>query len=241
VNHSLKTGPETLSFAAAMPRLAFGLILGMAALAGRAQDAPTLAGKLDGDSYVSPTGAFRVKIPVSEDLGGIISDTANVVTFSDHLTTHISIAAWPMDTTQRWELSTRGTRDYLAYFFNTYVLPDFKQTFPATHVENEALFMPTAVDGALIAYVLIPGGSMFSGQSFIIDPTFKPREAKRANLLFVKNGLIYVVSSELAERITEGSAYTMTREDENSTLRERLLDIVHGMQFLKASAPVSVK
>jgi hypothetical protein len=109
-------------------------------------------------------------------------------------------------------------------------------------VENEALFMPTVVDGALIAYVLIPGGSMFSSQSFIIDPTFKPREAKRANLLFLKNGLIYVVSSELAERITEGSAYTMTREDENSALRERLMDVVHGMQFLKASAaPVSAK
>jgi hypothetical protein len=239
----LKIGPDTLSFAAAMPRLLFGLILGMAALAGRAQDSAALVGKVDGDSYVSPTGAFRVKIPVSSDLGGVITDTGNVVTFTDHFTTHISIASWPMDTTQRWELSTRGIKDYLTYFFATYVLPDFKQTFPATRVENEALFMPTAVDGALIAYVLIPGGSMFSSQSFIIDPNFKPREAKRANLLFVKNGMIYVVSSELAERITEGSAYTMTPAEENSTLRERLLDVVHGIQFLKApvAAPAAAK
>jgi hypothetical protein len=226
-----------------MPRLALVLLVGMSVLGGRAQDAPTLMGKVEGDIYVSPTGAFRVKIPVSPDLGGIITDTANVVTFSDHLTTHTSIAAWPMDTTQRWELSTRGPKDYLAYFFTTYVLADFKQNFKDTHVENEALFMPTVVDGALIAYVLIPGGSMFSSQNLVIDPTAKPREAKRANLLFVKNGLIYVLSTELAERITEGSAYTMSQEEENSTLRERLLDVVHGMQFLKAPAagPVPAK
>lgn len=84
---------------------------------------------------------------------------------------------------------------------------------------------------------------MFSSQNLVIDPTAKPREAKRANLLFVKNGLIYVLSTELAERITEGSAYTMSQEEENSTLRERLLDVVHGMQFLKAPAagPVPAK
>jgi len=226
-----------------MPRLALVLILGMSALAGRAQDASPLLGRVEGDSYVSPTGAFRVRIPVSQELGGVITDTANVVTFSDHFTTHISIAAWPMDTTQRWELSTRGIKDYLVYFFTTYVLSDFKQTFKDTHVENDAVFMPSVVDGALIAYVLIPGGSMFSSQSFIIDPNFKPREAKRANLLFVKNGLIYVLSSELAERITEGSAYTMTPAEEDSTLRERLLDVAHGIQFSKAPAapPVPAK
>jgi hypothetical protein len=82
---------------------------------------------------------------------------------------------------------------------------------------------------------------MFSSQSFIIDPNFKPRDAKRANLLFVKNGLIYVVSSELAERITEGSAYTMTPAEEDSTLRERLIDVIHGMQFLKAPVAASAK
>jgi hypothetical protein len=219
-----------------MPRLALVLLLGLSALAGRAQDAPALLGQIEGNTYVSPTGAFRVHIPVAQELGGTIADTSNVVTFSDNLTTHISIAAWPMDTTQRWELSTRGIKDYLAYFFTTYVFTDFKRTFKDTHVENNALFMPTVNDGALIAYVLIPGGSMFAGQSFIIDPSFKPREAKRANLLFIKNGLIYVLSSELAERITEGSAYTMTPDEENTALRERLLDVVHGMEFVKPAA-----
>jgi hypothetical protein len=222
-----------------MPRFALVLVLmGMSVLAGRAQDTPTLAGRVEGDTYVSPTGAFRVKIPVSRELGGAITDTANVVTFSDSFTTHISIASWPLDTTQRWELSTRGGKDYLVYFFTTYVLSDFQHSYKNTHAENNAVFMPSVLDGALIAYVLIPGGSMFASESPGIDPNFKPREAKRANLLFVKNGSIYVLSTELAERITEGSAYTMTTEEENTALRERLLDVVHGMQFSPAPAPV---
>jgi hypothetical protein len=231
---SLKIRPEAPSFASAMPRLALVLLLGMSALLGRAQGAATLFGTVDGDTYQSPSASYRVKIPVSADIGGTISDTPNVVTFSDGLNCHISIASWPMDTTQRWELSTRGMKDYLAYFFVNYVLSDFKQNFKDTRVESDALFMPTVVDGSLIAYVLIPGGSMFSSQSVIIDPDFKPRAAKRANLVFVKNGQIYVLSSELAERITEGTAYSMTTAEENVLLRERLIDLVNTMQFLKA-------
>ena len=75
---------------------------------------------------------------------------------------------------------------------------------------------------------------MFSSQNAVIDPNFKPRPAKRANLLFVKNGLIFVLSAELAERVTEGTAYTMTPDEENTSLRERLMDIVNTMQFAKS-------
>ena len=42
-----------------------------------------LAGKIEGKSYVSPTGIFKVVIPVLPELGGEITDTPNVVTFQD--------------------------------------------------------------------------------------------------------------------------------------------------------------
>jgi hypothetical protein len=70
-----------------------------------------------------------VTIPVLAELGGSVTDTPNVVTFQDEFNTHVSIAAFPQDATQRWELSTRGLKDYLVYFFSNFVLPDFKQAF----------------------------------------------------------------------------------------------------------------
>ncbi len=90
----------------------------------RAQGEPTadampLLGRVDGRTYISPTGAFKVSIPVLPELGGNITDTENVVTFQDDFNTHISIAAFPQDATQRWEMSTRGLKDYLVYTRHT--------------------------------------------------------------------------------------------------------------------------
>src|SRR5882724_11012331 len=93
-----------------------------------AQDpAPALAGRIEGRTYISPTGVFKVTIPVLPELGGSVTDTPNVVTFQDEFNTHVSIAAFPQDATQRWEMSTRGLKDYLIYFFSNFVLSDFKQ------------------------------------------------------------------------------------------------------------------
>src|SRR4051794_35869366 len=81
------------------------------------EDGPALVGKVDGKTYVAPSGAYRTSIPVLPELGGTIRDTENVVTFQDDFNTHISIAAFPQDATQRWELASRGLKDYLLYFF----------------------------------------------------------------------------------------------------------------------------
>ena len=70
-----------------------------------------LVGRVDGRTYFSPTGAFKVAIPVLPELGGTITDTENVVTFQDDFNTHISIASFPQDATQRWEMSTRGLKE----------------------------------------------------------------------------------------------------------------------------------
>ena len=92
------------------------------------------------------------------------------------------------------------------------------------------------LDGAFLVYLLIPGGSMFAHPELQIAAETKPPVAKRGNLLFVRNGYIFVVSTELAERITEGTAYHQTSDQEDQILRDRLIDIVTRMRFLAPAA-----
>jgi len=213
-----------------MSRLVLASILSLAPLLAAAQVHPKMFGRMEGDTYVSPTGAFRIKTPLAPGLGGTISDTATTVTFQDNLSVHISIVAVKQDATERWELETRGIKDYLVNFFKTYAFTDFRRTFPGAKAEG-ALFMPGYLDGSLVAYVLLPGGSMFAASVPSIVPRTDPPVAKRGNLLFIKNGFVFVISTELAERVTEGTAYTKTIEEEDVLLRERLLDIVSRIQF----------
>jgi hypothetical protein len=219
-----------------MSRAVLLLALVSLPLVARAQEAagPALVGRVEGRNYVSPTGVFRVTIPVLPELGGTITDTTNVVTFQDEFNTHVSIAAFPQDATQRWELSTRGLKDYLIYFFSNFVLADFKQAFEGTQIES-AKFSPGLLDGALITNILLPGGSMFAEKIPQFDDNRVP-VAKRGNLLFVKNGHIFVVSTELAERVIEGRTYKKTVAEEDDLLRQRLNDIVDKIQFARPPA-----
>ena len=91
----------------------FLLLLAGSLLPSLCAQAPDLAGKVEGDTYVSATGEFSLPLPVLRELGGKITDTENVVTFTDSYNTHISIACFPQDALQRWELATRGLREYL--------------------------------------------------------------------------------------------------------------------------------
>jgi hypothetical protein len=191
-----------------------------------------LQGTVEGRVYASPTGAFKITIPVLPELGGSITDTPNVVTFEDDFNVHVSIAAFPQDATQRWELNTRGLKDYLVYFFGGFVLADFKQSFEGVRVES-AKFLPSTLDGALLAYILIPGGTMFGEKVPKIGDDGHPPIAKRGNLLFVKNGHIFVISIELAEKVIEGKSYNHTVAEEDETLRQRLFDVVNKIQFAK--------
>jgi len=205
----------------------------------RAQGEPAaepmpLLGRVDGRTYISPTGAFKVSIPVLPELGGNITDTENVVTFQDDFNTHISIAAFPQDATQRWEMSTRGLKDYLVYFFSNYVLGDFRQTFPETTIES-AKYIPGAVDGSLVTYILLPGGSMFMDKIPMIAGGPVP-VAKRGNQLFVKNGHIFVISIELTERVLERTTYKKSTTEEDEILRQRLNEAIVRLQFPKVAA-----
>lgn len=222
-----------------MLRLTLAIVLATAGFTLRAQDG-SLSGKIEGRTYVSPTGTFRVVIPVLPELGGDITDTPNVVTFQDDFTLHVSIAAFPQDATQRWELSTRGLKDYLIYFFSNFVLADFKQTFAGAQIES-AKFIPSMLDGTLLTYILVPGGTMFADRVAQIGYSTRVPVAKRGNLLFVRNGHVFVISTELAERAVEGSHYKKTTEEEDEILRNRLNDIVAKMTFAKAPGAETAK
>lgn len=221
-----------------MFRFLFAFALAATAASLRAQEPqpPPLQGKLDGNVYVSPTGQFRVAIPVLPELGGNITDTTSVVTFQDDFNVHISIAAFPQDATQRWEMSTRGLKDYLVYFFSNFVFADFKQNFEGAEIES-AKFVPGMLDGALVANLLVPGGTMFADRIPTLGTSDRVPVAKRGNLLFVRNNHIFVVSTELAERIIEGRAYHKTTQEEDDLLLQKLNDIVGKLQLLRSVTP----
>jgi hypothetical protein len=210
-------------------RFAFVCLAGLI-LAARAPAAP-LVGRMDGDTYVSPTGQFRVRAPVVTDLGGTIEDTDTVVTFHDDFGTHVSIACFELDATQRWELDTRGLRDYLLYFASDIVMANFRARFPGSTIQS-ARYLPELRQGALIAYSLLPGGSHFENlHSVLTTPPPKTVVAKRGTLLFVHRRHVYVVSTELAERATQRDTYQLTTQQEDDLLFSRLTALAERMSF----------
>lgn len=215
-----------------MRRILPVLLLAAGAVAsGQTDGQGPLFGTLDAGVYTSPTGAFKIEVPVLSALGGTVTDTSKVVTFHDDYGLQITVGAFAQDVTLRWEYSTRGTKDYLIYFFSNFVLTDFKRFYPGTHIES-AGFSPDFFDGALFTYVLMPGGSVVGDRAAFGQAGEVP-EAKRGNLVFVKNGYTFVISTELSERVTEGKHYNKTTEEENQILHIRLVGITRKMQFLK--------
>lgn len=200
-----------------------------------AQPTGGIYGRIDGRNYVSPGGHYRVTIPVLPELGGNISDTQNVVVFQDDYNVHVSIAAFELDATQRWELSTRGLKDYLSEFFTNLVMPDFARMFPDSSIES-ATFDPDFMGGTLRAHILLPGGSMFAQQIASVRGDEVETVAKRGNLVFIRNNVVYVVSAELTERIIEGPDYKRTTAQEDAILRDRLEMIVNSMTFARPAS-----
>ena len=213
-----------------LPPLRALAALALLGSAAQAQDG-VMMGRIEGDTYVAPTGEYKVTAPVLPELGGTITDTENVATFSDSFNTHISIACFPMDASQRWELDTRGMRDYLLYFFSSFVQADFKSRFPDATIES-ARYLPELLTGTLVSFSLLPGGSYFESKSRILDaPPENPVTAKRGTLLFVHNHHIYVISTELAERATQRRTYNKTVEQEDQILTDRLTALVSRIAF----------
>jgi len=193
--------------------------------------ATRLYGSLKRDNYVAPGGIYSVRVPVLPDLGGEVTDTESVVTFDDTVGTHISLASFPLDMSQKWDLTEKGLRNYLSSFYVNYVLKDFQDRYPGSTAES-TLFVPELMDGSLMGFALLPGGSAFASQLTIkTTPDEPPPVAKRGNLLFVRDERIYVISIELAERVTQKRFFKKTPEEENVILRERLIQFAGRIQF----------
>jgi hypothetical protein len=166
-------------------------------------------GRIESDYYLSPTGAFRIKIPVLPELGGTVTDTANVVTFDDDFSTHCSVGAFPLSPELRSEYERRGAQAFLIDFFTNLVIPDFAARYPGATIEDVGSYLPEFQGGSMLVFTLLPGGSFFEQQVEIWPPK-EPVIAKRGNLCFVKNNYVFVVSLELAERALERSTYHLT-------------------------------
>jgi hypothetical protein len=201
---------------------------------------PKLYGTVKNGHYTAPGGLFRVSIPVLPEFGGRIRDTENVVTFDDDISVHASIACFQQDLSQKWEYETRGPKDYLIYFYTDFLLADFRRRYP--QATNEASsFTADLKSGALFVYTLLPGGSFFEGKASLLDaPPAGKAVAKRGSLLFVQNGCIFILSMELAERVTQRSAFQKTPEQENEILRTRLIELANRMT-IPAPKPASAR
>lgn len=222
--------------------LATVALLTCQALPAQAVDVPVdgLYGRLKNDTYIAPEGIYRVRVPVLPELGGEITDTENVVNFQDKISTHISIACFRLDMSQRWDLSELGRREYLSRFYVNHVLKDFQTRFPGTTAET-TMFTAELQQGALMGYALLPGGSSFAEPLAIPGAPPGPAPvAKRGNLLFVREDRIFIISIELAERVTQGKLFQKTAEEENVLLRDRLIQFTNRLRFPAPPAPAKL-
>jgi len=193
---------------------------------------PGLIGHISHGVYISPTGMFKIQVPVLPELGGTTTDADNgVVTFQDTISTHISVGCFAMDATQRWMEETQGRKDYLTNFIATIVREDFARHFPGAKLEGTR-YNPKLMDGALFAYVTLPNGTMFTDRA-IMSESLPPPVAKRGNLLFVKDEHAYVISMELSEKVLQRLTWDKTPEQEDDILDERLRDVLAKITFIK--------
>jgi len=194
---------------------------------------PPLVGTIDGNDYVAPTGTYRIRVPVYPMLGGQVNDTENVVTFQDAYGDHSSIGAFPLDTDMRVQKIKAGHKEFLVWFFQNYIQADFQRSFPGTTAMPDARYNSATQGGALFTQLLIPDGSVYTERVFLF-PQHPPPVAKRGNLVFERDGFVYVLSMELTERIFQHDTWKKTDAEEETILRGRLYDLLSNMVFTKA-------
>jgi hypothetical protein len=111
------------------------------------------------------------------------------------------------------------------------VLADFQRRFPGAAIES-ARFLPELLEGSLITFATLPGGSNFEKNNQVLGlAETPPVVAKRGTLLFVRNRHIYILSTELAERATQRSTYQKTTEEEDALLSTRLTTLAGRLIF----------
>ena len=198
-------------------------------------EAPDLNGTLEDNRYTPQSGRYSITLPIQIELGGTITDTAEVVTFQDNFRLHTSIACFPLSASQHREIQSRGTRDFLVSFFRQHVQTQFNRRFPGAKIEA-ARYLPEVLQGALLVYNTLPGGTMFTKHALLKTPEGESLPANRGNLLFLQNSSLFVVSLELASLLPQNeTSREITSEDRQEFLRKELLGIVGRISFQNAS------
>ena len=79
---------------------------------------------------------------------------------------------------------------------------------------------------------------MFARRTVTLSENDQPI-AKRGNLIFVQNGYVYLISIELAEKVTQGAAYGKTVAEEDALLRARLMGFLGKITFAAPTVPAN--
>lgn len=222
---------QTLHRLCALGLAALALAVAGTTLAAAKSNEGRLVGRLENDRYFAPCGLFSVPVPALAGFQAEIVDNEEVVVFRDSVGTLLTVACFKMPLDQKWEYETSTPRDYAIHFFREFILPDLVEQFPGSRIES-ARYLGDVRGGALLVFTLMPGGSAFE-----LDPILRALPdaptpvAKRGNLIFVYADHVFVVSTELAERVTQYSTYVLTTEQEDQRLRARLLETVERMEF----------
>lgn len=191
-----------------------------------------LLGRIADDRYHAPHDVYSVPVPVLQGEGATIMDNGEIVVFKDKVSTLLTIASFAMPAIAKWEYETTPPKDYLIAFFRDNVLRDYRLEFPDTTIES-ARFLPDAFGGIMVAFTLLPSGSAFTPAA----PTAPPSVAKRGHLVFVRDGRIFVIAVELAERVTAPQDYNLNQAQEDHVLFNRLVGVVTTMHFGPGPAP----
>lgn len=188
-----------------------------------------LRGGIEAGRYHAPDNVFSVSVPVLHGEKTSITDNGEIVVFKDKVATLLTIAAFPMPPFAQWEHDTTPPRDYLIGFFRDNILRDYDREFPGSAIES-ARFIPSFQGGALVAFTLSPGGSAFEAKE-PRPPTSAAPVAKRGHFVFVRDSHIFVVATELAERVTLGAAYNLGTIEEDRILFDRLITVLAATRF----------
>jgi|GEM_PF-263611 len=188
-----------------------------------------LHGRIEAERYFAPGDLYSVPLPVFHGTDSAVMDTAEIVVFKDKVSTLLTIAAFKMPAYEKWRFEGMEPKEYFIEFFRDSILRDYRHEFPESSIES-ARYLPEVFAGAMVAFTRMPGGS-----AFVPPPPANPLApapvAKRGHLVFIRNGYIYVVAIELAERVTQPTAYKLTTQEEDRLLFGRLVTVLEALRF----------
>ena len=177
-----------------------------------------LQGKIEDTIYISAKGKFKVPIPVNKQWGGMIQDTPQAVSFTDDFGRLYRIECSNSET---YKLQAIEKKSYLQEFLNGFYLPQTVFHYRPSARIIEEYYIVDLLDGAYFCIVNIPEGSITVSSSD--RKNYTQHEARRGLLLFIIKNRIYIVSSDVGEKLS--------KEDETRQIKKQLIDFTKTIIF----------